>query len=98
MDPSQHKKDVYEYSDFEILMRIATQHPATQNCLKVVCSTCLAHGIQVDGTTTSTTDEFQDFIDTNYIRFCEDAIRCMFVCGFVPWILRKNAQKASHNT
>lgn len=28
-------------------------------------------------------------MDRFYINFCEQAIRCMFVCGFVPWRLRR---------
>jgi hypothetical protein len=35
------------------------------------------------------TDKFEAFVQRHYVRFCEDAIRAMFTCGFVPWRLRK---------
>ncbi len=31
---------------------------------------------------------FQKHIEKFYTSFCEQSIRCMFVCGFIPWRLR----------
>jgi hypothetical protein len=60
-----------------------------QACLKVITSTCLAHGIEMTCETGKVTDNFSIFVQRYYKQFCEDAIRCMFTCGFVPWRLRK---------
>lgn len=32
--------------------------------------------------------KFQKHLQRYYISFCEQAVRCMFICGFVPWRLR----------
>jgi hypothetical protein len=34
-------------------------------------------------------EEFAEFISIHYTSFCENAIRSMYMCGFVPWRLRK---------
>jgi hypothetical protein len=38
----------------------------------------------VDGQHVS--DEFQGFIDENYMQFCRDSIRALITYGFVPWV------------
>jgi hypothetical protein len=66
------------------------QEPTIQSCLKIIQSTCLAQGLELrvaGGGTAS--KKFQDHLDNHYVRFCEQAIRSMFACGFVPWRLRK---------
>jgi hypothetical protein len=35
------------------------------------------------------TTAFQEHLNKYFIPFCEEAIRLFFVCGFVPWRLRK---------
>jgi hypothetical protein len=79
----------YNCSDFEILMKIASEDPTMQACLKVIASTCLAHGIDVECETGQATKKFAAFVQRHYVNFCENAIRCMFTCGFVPWRLRR---------
>jgi hypothetical protein len=57
--------------------------------MKVVSSTCLAHGIEIKSESGKPAEKFEAFVQRHYTGFCEDAIRCMFTCGFVPWRLRK---------
>jgi hypothetical protein len=59
-----------------------------QACLKVVMSTCMAHGIEVLCDSGTATKNYVKFVQEHYMTFCEDAIRCMFMCGFVPWRTR----------
>lgn len=35
------------------------------------------------------TTEFQDHINKHWIPFCEEAVRMFYVCGFVPWHVRR---------
>jgi hypothetical protein len=35
------------------------------------------------------TAEYIEFVQRHYVPFLEDAVRCMFLCGFVPWRIRK---------
>jgi hypothetical protein len=79
----------YHYTDFEILLKISTEDAIMQACLKTIMSTCLSHGIEVEYKTGKATDEYIGFVQRHYVEFCENAIRCMFTCGFVPWRLRK---------
>jgi hypothetical protein len=37
----------YHFSDFDILMKIMCEDACMQSCLKVVMSTCLAHGVEL---------------------------------------------------
>lgn len=70
-------------------MELAAQEPTIQNCLKIIQSTCLAQGLEMRiGNKGKPSDRFQRHLQRHYMLFCEQAIRCMFVCGFVPWRLR----------
>jgi hypothetical protein len=83
------ESNAYHYSDFELLMKIAGDDACMQACLKVITSTCLAHGIGIECESGKATEKFTAFVQRHYILFCEDAVRSMFTCGFVPWRLRK---------
>jgi hypothetical protein len=76
----------YEDNDFQILIKTGCFDATMQACLKVISSTCLAHGVGIEP---NATPKFLDFVQRYYLPFCEDALRFMFVCGFVPWRLRK---------
>jgi hypothetical protein len=78
----------YHYSDFEILTKIIAEDATMQACLKVITSTCLSHGIEVECQSGKVTADFVKFVQRHYVPFCEEAIRCMFLCGFVPWRTR----------
>jgi hypothetical protein len=84
----------YNYTDFEILLKIVSEDACMQACLKVISSTCMAHGIEIECPTGKATPEYTAFVQRHYVAFCEDAIRCMFTCGFVPWRTRKLANGA----
>jgi hypothetical protein len=43
---------------------------------------CVVRGVDV-------TPGFAEFVSLHYSSFCENAIRCFYMCGFVPWRLRK---------
>jgi hypothetical protein len=60
-----------------------------QAALKVITSTCMSHGIEVHSKTGTVTNEYTDFVQYHYHSFCDDALRCMYTCGFVPWRTRK---------
>jgi len=49
----------------------------------------MAHGIELECESGKATDKFIAFVQCYYIGFCEDAVRSMFTCGFVPWRLRR---------
>lgn len=76
---------------YMLLLELITQEPTVQNCFKIIESTCLAQGVDVSMDGNPPTKEFKRFIDLHYTPFCENAIRCFFACGFVPWRLRKLA-------
>lgn len=72
-------------------MEIAAQEPTMQSCLKIIQSTCLAQGLDVEVNGQKSKKEFKDHLNRHYLQFCEHAIRAMFVCGFIPWRLRRLA-------
>lgn len=41
------------------------------------------------GNSVQATKAFQKHLDKYYLPFCIEAIRCFFICGFVPWHLRR---------
>ena len=72
-----------------LLLELITQEPTMQNCFKVIEGSCLAQGVQLKVGGGAPSKAFQRFMDMHYISFCEQAVKCMFACGFVPWRLRK---------
>jgi hypothetical protein len=76
-------------SSFAILMELVTQEPTLLGCLRILQSTCLAQGIRCTIKGQPASPQFAEFVSLHYSVFCENAIRCMYMCGFVPWRLRK---------
>lgn len=74
---------------FDLLMELMSQEPTVLACLKIVQCTCLAQGVVCRIKGSSASKQFEQFVEKHYVPFCENAIRCMFTCGFVPWRLRK---------
>lgn len=74
-----------------------------QHCIKTLQGICLAQGVKLaskgvhdqDPATkkwdSGATTQFQKHIDKYFVAFCEEAIRCFYVCGFVPWHVRRLA-------
>lgn len=86
-----------------LLLELATQEPVLQHCLKTLQGVCLSQGVRLakkgmhdqDADTkkwsSQATADFQRHIDKYWAPFCEEAIRMFYVCGFVPWHLRRLA-------
>ena len=81
-----------ELSELDQLVMLLIENPIVVGCLKIVCGACLSHGIIME----NATQDFQAFIDKYYKAFCEDAIRCMFLCGFVAWRLVKGPKEQTY--
>lgn len=74
---------------FMLLLELSMQEPTLQTCIKIVQSTCLAQGIEINIKQKKSTGDFQRFVDRHYLPFAEEAVRHFFTLGFVPWRLRK---------
>jgi hypothetical protein len=74
---------------FDILVELVTQEPTLLGCLRILQGTCLSQGIKCVIKDTPASPEFAEFVTLHYSSFCENAIRSMYTCGFVPWRLRK---------
>jgi hypothetical protein len=62
-----------------------------QCCFKIIESTCLARGVDVEIGGRQPSPEFREFMSRYYVPFAEASIRYFFALGFVPWRLRKLA-------
>lgn len=74
---------------FYLLMELVSQEPTTLNCLRIVTGACLSQGITCTVKGKALSPSFERFISLHYVPFCENAVRAMFTCGFIPWRLRK---------
>ena len=74
---------------YSLLMELMGSEPTILACLRVVQSSCLAQGFECKIKGSRVSPLFHDFLQQQYLPFCENAIRAMFTCGFVPWRLRK---------
>ena len=78
-----------EDESLQLLLEIVTQDPLVQQALKVVQGTCLSRGIFLQVRGKQMTKKFEQYVNMYYKPFCENSLRCMFLCGFVPWRLRR---------
>jgi len=74
---------------YHLLLELCAQEPTMQSCFKIVESTCLARGIDVEIGGKPPSVEFRNFVSRHYLPFAENALRYFFALGFVPWRLRK---------
>lgn len=74
---------------YNLLIEIACYDPTVQQCLKIIESFLLSKDILVDIDDRRATASFERFVNRYYKEFCQKAIKTMFVCGFVPWFVRK---------
>lgn len=72
-----------------LLLELGTSEPTLQQCFKIIESTCLSQGIFCRIKGVECTKKFQTHIDGYYSPFLKDALRAMFMYGFVPWRVRK---------
>jgi hypothetical protein len=75
-----------------LLLELVTSEPTVLQCFKVIEATCLSQGIFCRVKGSKVTEQFQRFIDDNYLPFCKTAIVAMYTYGFVPWRLRRLAK------
>jgi hypothetical protein len=74
---------------YSLLLELCSQEPTVLSCFKIIESTCLSRGIDLEIRGMAPTDEFRSFVDRYYMPFAANAIRYFFTLGFVPWRLRK---------
>lgn len=74
---------------YHLLLELCSQEPTMQCCFKIIESTCLARGIDMEIGGKSPSQEFRAFVSRYYLPFAENALRYFFALGFVPWRLRK---------
>ena len=99
----QRSRDMDVAESYYLLLELATQEPVLQHCLKTLQGICLSQGVQLvkKGThdqdpetkqwSSHATDKFQRHLDRYWVPFCEEAICMFYVCGFVPWHVRRLA-------
>lgn len=80
---------IEEENSLQLLIEIMTQNPMVISCLKIVQAACLSQGVTCKINGKSLSKKFAQHVETYYTRFCEQCIRSIFMCGFVPWRLRK---------
>ena len=61
---------------FHLLLELSNQEPTMQACFKIIESTCLARGIDMEIAGRPPSPEFRNFICRYYTPFVENAIRC----------------------
>lgn len=88
----QHMSNTDIAESRQVLWELLSHESTMQHCLNIVNATCLASGVEcyIEGNQCGL--EFQEFVSQTYGKFCSRAIRAFFGYGFVPWILRKDAQ------
>ena len=96
-------RDMDVAESYHLLLELGTQEPVLQHCLRTLQGICMAQGIKLKkrGThdqdadskqwSSQATDDFQKHLDRHWMPFLEEALRTFFVCGFVPYHLRRLA-------
>lgn len=72
-----------------LLLELALYEPNICHCFGILVNACLTEDIDITVKGRNITDEFHKYVNTHYQSFCADAIRCIFIYGFVPWYPRK---------
>jgi hypothetical protein len=72
-----------------LLLELGLYEPGVQNCFHLINNFCLSEQIEIKMKGHKTTDAFQKFINLHYMKFASEAIRCIYIYGFVPWTPRK---------
>lgn len=74
---------------YHLLLELCAQEPTMQSCFKIIESTCLARGVDIEIGGKAPSSDFRMFLARHYLPFAESAIRYFFALGFVPWRLRR---------
>ena len=72
-----------------LLLELALYDPNVTSCFNVLTNACLAEDIVLEVGGKSLTKEFKTHLNFYYQSFCVEAVRCVFMYGFVPWYPRK---------
>lgn len=72
-----------------LLLELGLHEPNISQCFSLLSDACLSDNmhIEVDGRALS--PKFHTFFNYHYQAFCREAVRAMFIYGFVPWHPRK---------
>jgi hypothetical protein len=74
-----------------LLLELALYEPNISHCFNLLINTCLTEDIDIAVDGKSMKDSFRRYVNIHYHNFCADAIKAMFIYGFVPWYPRKLA-------
>lgn len=74
-----------------LLLELALYEPNITQCFTMLINACITEDITLKVKGQEVTDSFQRFLTKHYKPFCADAIKCMFIYGFIPWFPRKLA-------
>lgn len=74
-----------------LLLELALYEPNISHCFNLLINACLTEDIQMEIDGKSMTDAFRRYVNLHYHAFCADAIKAIFIYGFVPWHPRKLA-------
>lgn len=82
------KKGAHDQAKTHKPMPVAT-HPFLWFFFAVTCIVLFWQDPITRQWSTHATEDFQEHLNMYFVPFCENAIRMFYICGFVPWILRK---------
>jgi hypothetical protein len=74
-----------------LLLELGLYEPNVTTCMQIISNACLGEDIIIEINKNPVNREFQAHLNHHYQTFCYEAIRCMFMYGFVPWHPRKLA-------
>eukprot|EP00961_Rhodomonas_salina_P136328 1834216-Rhodomonas_salina.1 len=72
-----------------LLLELALNEPNITHCFRLITNACLTEDIDIEVKGQPMSDLFKQYVNVHYHSFCTDAIKCMFIYGFVPWYPRK---------
>eukprot|EP00961_Rhodomonas_salina_P087528 1177177-Rhodomonas_salina.4 len=72
-----------------LLLELALYEPNITHCFRLITNACLTEDIDIEVKGQPMSDLFKRYVNVHYHSFCTDAIKCMFIYGFVPWYPRK---------
>jgi hypothetical protein len=74
-----------------LLLELALYEPNISHCFSLLVNACLTEDIDITVEGRPMKDSFRQFVNVHYHSFCAEAVKAMFIYGFVPWHPRKLA-------
>lgn len=74
-----------------LLLELALSEPNIQHCFALIINACLTEDISIRVKGVEHNEHFKKFLIKHYHPFCRDAIKCIYIYGFIPWHVRKLA-------